>query len=100
RCRFAGAVRTDQCMAFALRHAQIDVLENGDVAKALVDFAEFDRSAHAAIPFSRAVLVARFHASCTQTQVLRAIRYPPTMRTADIAQIDGLAASKAMPNAL
>ena len=56
--RFAGAVRADQRVALALRDAQIDVADDGDVAKALFDPAQFDRSAHAAIPFSRATLVA------------------------------------------
>src|ERR1700737_1117715 len=99
-CRFAGTVRTNQRVAFALSDAQIDIANDGDIAKTLFDSAQFDRSTHAAIPFSRATLVASSQACPTQLQVLRATRCPPTKRIAAIAHMYGLAASKLTPNAL
>jgi len=45
-------------VAFALGDAQIDIADDGDIAKTLFNPTQFDRGAHAAIPFSRAVLVA------------------------------------------
>src|SRR2546423_13998877 len=85
--RFARAIRTYQRVAFALRNAQIDIANDGDIAKPLFDSAQFDRSAHAAVPFSRAMLVAWSQAGPTQLQVLRATRYPPIRRMAVIAHI-------------
>src|SRR5258708_15942034 len=55
--RFARTVRTDQRMPFALRDAQIDIANDGDIAKTLFNPAQFDRAAHAAIPFSPPVLL-------------------------------------------
>jgi len=86
-------------VAFALGDAQIDIANDGDIAKTLFNPAQFDRGAHAAIPFSRAVLVAWSQACPTQVQVLRATRNPPIRRMAAIAHIYGLAASKLTPNA-
>src|SRR5260221_1692650 len=85
-------------MAFALGDAQIDIANDGDIAKTLFNPAQFDRGAHAAIPFSRAVLVAWSQAYPTQGQVLRATRNPPIRRIPAIAHIDWLAASKLTPN--
>src|SRR5256885_1546149 len=98
--RFAGSVRTDQRVALALGDAQIDIANDGDIAKTLFNPAQFDRGAHAAIPFSRAVLVAWSQACPTQVHVLRATRNPPIRRIAAIAHIYGPAASKLTPNAL
>src|SRR6266704_414725 len=98
--RFAGTVRTDQRVAFALGDAQIDIANDGNIAKTLFNPAQFDRGAHAAIPFSRATVVAWSQACPTQIQVLRATRKPPIRRMAAIAHIYRLAASKLTPNAL
>src|SRR5258708_22677984 len=98
--RFAGAVRTDQRMAFALGNAQTDIANDGDIAKTLFNPAQFDRGAHAATPFSGAAPVAWSQACPTQVQVLRATRNPTIRTMAAIAHIYCPPASKLTPNAL
>src|ERR1700677_2343293 len=94
RGRFAGAVRPDDRMAFAFGDGQIQIMDNLDIAKALLNIAQLDGGrCHAWTPFSRATVVASSHARPTRVQVLRARKNPTMISAAASTQVIGLDAS-------
>src|SRR5664279_2207987 len=80
---------------------QIQVMNDFDIAKALMNIAQLDRGrCHAWTPFSRATVVASSHARPTRVQLLRARKNPTMISTAASTQVIGLDASNGIPNAL
>src|SRR5579863_440178 len=104
--RLARAVGADDGVALALRHAQIQIVDDADIAKALFDGADFDGRGrgkgdggrHARYPRSRATVAALSQASAIRRHVSRATPRPPTTRTAATSHVSGDAGAKAMPN--